>query len=109
MKTGEPVWEKPYNFSPTDIKLNKEVDPATALMIEGYAMACADLMRMFTGDSPSSKWYDPMLIRDGEAHSYAFEMRDGGRHHDLSLFDNVGDIMECLAQETKSWIEEDTV
>lgn len=28
-----------------------------------------------------SKHYDPMFIEDREAHSYAFNLENGGRHH----------------------------
>ena len=97
--------KKPYEYSPYEVYEKRDIDVATALMIEGYALACADVIRMLSGDSPCSKSYDPMSINGMVASSYAFELKDSGRKHDLTLFKNVGEIMECLLKETKDLIE----
>ena len=97
---------KPYEYNPSEVRSLKDIDTATALIIEGYALACTDLIRKLTGDSPCSKTYDPMVIDGMKAHSYAFNMKDYGRHHDLTLYENVGEILEDLLKETTEWLED---
>ena len=97
---------KPYEYNPSEVRSLKDIDTATALMIEGYALACTDLIWKLTGDSPCSKTYDPMVINGMKAHSYAFNMKDHGRHHDLTLYENVGEILEDLLKETTEWLED---
>ena len=98
---------KPYKYSPSEIRNLKDINTATALMIEGYALACTDLMWKLTGDSPCSKTYDPMVIQGMTAHSYTFDMKDNGRHHDLTLYESVGEILEGILKETLEWLETD--
>lgn len=99
--------EKPYHHNVSEVRTLEDIDTATALVIEGYALACADMINAATGESPCCKSYDPMIINGREAYSYAFELRDGGRRHDLNLFKNVGEIMDCLLEETASQIVAD--
>lgn len=99
--------KKPYIFSPYEINMKKDVDFGTAMFIEGYAMACADLMYKMAGDSPCSKSYDPMTIEGGAMHSYAFDMKDGGRHHQISDYKDVGEILHTLLDEALDWIKDD--
>lgn len=35
-------------------------------------------------EDPRYKSYDPLTIEGNTAHSYAFELGDGGRHHDFT-------------------------
>lgn len=74
--------------------------------IEGYAKALDDMMRRLTGDSPSGKSYDPMTINGTAMHSYAFNMKDGGRHHPVTDYDSVAEICGILADEAIDWIKE---
>ena len=97
-------YEKPYDYNSHEIKLLKGVDPKVALMIEGYALACADIMYKLTGESPCAKTYDPMRIEGVIAYSYAFNLKDGGRHHDLRDYKDVGEILGYILQETVDWI-----
>jgi hypothetical protein len=99
------VISKPYEYSPNEIRDLENVDVRTALMIEGYALACADIMWKLTGDSPCGKSYDPMVISELTAYSYAFNMKDRGRVHDLRLYKNVGEILEYIMKETLEWID----
>ena len=96
---------KPYIYSPVEIRDLKDIDTVTALMIEGYALACTDIMYAMTKDSPCAKSYDPMRIEGMIAHSYAFNLKDGGRHHDLTEYESVGEILKDLVKETLEWVE----
>lgn len=64
-------------------------DPKVLAHIEGYAKALTDLLWEVTGDTPAMKTYDPMTIRDGVMHSYAFNLKDGGRHHPLQDYESA--------------------
>jgi hypothetical protein len=97
--------KRPYRYSPEEIKDLKDIDTVTALMIEAYALACTDIMYAMTKDSPCAKSYDPMRIEGMTAHSYAFDLKDGGRHHDLTEYESVGEILEYLVKETLEWVE----
>lgn len=68
-------------------------------MIEGYALALDHVILKLTGESPSYKSYDPMKIEGVEMHSYAFNMKDGGRHHAVDDYQSVGEILDCLLSE----------
>ena len=97
--------KRPYRYSPEEIKDLKDIDTVTALMIEAYALACTDIMYAMTKDSPCAKSYDPMRIEGMTAHSYAFDLKDGGRHHDLTEYESVGEILEYLVKETLECVE----
>lgn len=98
--------KRSYNY-PLEILSKQEVDFEAARFIEGYAMALSDVIYHLTGESICGKSYDPMLIEGNTAHSYAFDMKDGGRHHDLSKYKNVGDILQTLLDETILTIKEE--
>jgi len=67
--------------------------------IEGYAAALQDIMRELTGDDLCSKSYDPMTCEETVMHSYAFDMKGGGRHHNVKDFKNLEDIKKTLLWE----------
>ena len=102
------MFEKPYDFNVNEIRDDKQITQETALIIEGYALGLAHMMYRLDGDSPCSKAYDPMRIEHPHlAHSYAFDMKDGGRHHDLSDYRDIGEIMDVLLQEAIDWVKHD--
>ena len=102
------MFKKPYGFNVIEVRSDKDVTQETALILEGYALALTDMMYRLDGDSPCSKPYDPMRIEHPRlAHSYAFDMKDGGRHHDLSDYKDLGEIMDTLLQEAVDWVEGD--
>jgi len=74
--------------------------------IEGYAAALHDLYVKLGGESMCSKSYDPMHVTD-QMHSYAFDMKDGGRHHDFSDYDDLHEVRRTLLSEVLEWIEGD--
>ncbi len=47
------------------------------------------------------KSYDPLTIAEGEAHSYVFDMEDGGRHHG---FKNLDHLEKMIVNDFKRWI-----
>ena len=75
--------------------------------IEGYAAALQDVLRALTGSNDCSKSYDPLTIcGDGNTlHSYAFNMKDGGRHHPVSDYADVDEIKKTLLDEVVNDIQ----
>lgn len=51
-----------------------------------------------------SKTYDPLIIDGNTAHSYVFDLEDGGRHHS---FDSLKDLERMMTEEFKSYFKED--
>ena len=62
--------------------------------IEGYAAALQDILFELTGDNNCSKRYDPMVCEKDMMHSYAFDMKDGSRHHPVSDYETVDEIKD---------------
>lgn len=98
--------KKPYENYPYEVRSLTDINTSTAIFIEGYAMALTDIMRKMSGEGPCCKSYDPMMIEGMTAHSYAFDMKDNGRHHDLSLYEDVQEIFDCLLEEAVDWIKD---
>jgi hypothetical protein len=67
--------------------------------IEGYAAALQDILYKLTGDNFCSKNYDPMTCKSTIMHSYAFDMKDGGRHHNVKDYESLEEIKEILISE----------
>ena len=57
--------------------------------IKGYATALQHIMFKLTGDNTCGKNYDPCEFWDDQLHSYAFNLKDGGRHHPLSDYGSI--------------------
>lgn len=74
--------------------------------LKGYAEALQSMMFKITGENTCGKRYDPIDFSDGVIHSYAFDMKDGGRHHPLKDYKNVDDICECMLNEAVNWCKE---
>ncbi len=74
--------------------------------IEGYAAALQEIMAELTGENTCAKLYDPMEIDETFMHSYAFDMKDGGRHHELADYKDIGEIKEILKKEAVRWIKD---
>lgn len=47
------------------------------------------------------KSYDPLLIEGGTAHSYVFDLEDGGRHHD---FRDLNHLVKMLDSDMRSML-----
>jgi hypothetical protein len=75
--------------------------------IEGYFRGLADLMSQLTGESPCSKHYDPATVDSYENMilSYAFDLKEGGRRHRLSLFSDRDDLLHTALDEAVEWIK----
>jgi len=83
-------------FHPEDRELTNED-------IESYAHACWDILRELEIFDGHCKLYDPLTIEGKKAHSYVFNMEDGGRSH---KFKNLGHLREMILQETINLIKE---
>lgn len=81
--------------------------PQVKGFVEGYAMALSHTMTALTGDNPCGKSYDPLRVEGGEMYSYAFDMKDGGRHHPISDYKDVGEVMQVLLKEAMEWVRDD--
>jgi hypothetical protein len=77
----------------------KQLTPDEQRFIEGYAAALQDLEYKITGDNSCSKSYDPMKCESEVMHSYAFNMKDGGRHHLVKDYKDVQEILNTLLEE----------
>lgn len=56
--------------------------------LEWLAWKLSRIFEGITGEQHrfNNKSYDPLVIKDDTAHSYAFDLWDGGRHHQFESF-----------------------
>lgn len=78
-----------------------------AKYIEGYAAALQDILLRLTGDNHCNKSYDPMTVEGNTMHSYAFDMKDGGRHHEADDYSDLSEVKLVLLNEVESHIREE--
>ena len=71
--------------------------------LRGYANALQHFMFKLTGDNSCGKHYDPIDFSEGKIHSYAFDLKDGGRHHPLSDYSSVNEITDLMLKEAEEW------
>ena len=71
--------------------------------IEAYAQACWDILLELGIQDGHCKMFDPMTIEGNTAHSYVFDLEDGGRHH---RFSNLEELRKNILTETISSIAE---
>jgi hypothetical protein len=71
--------------------------------LKGYAAALQRMMSKLTGENTCAKSYDPIDFSEGKIHSYAFDMKDGGRHHPLSDYKDIEEICEVMLKEAVEW------
>jgi len=74
--------------------------------ITGYATALQDIMKEITGENTCGKSYDPCTIDDVHINSYAFDMKNGGRHHLLSDYDSIEEIKKYMLNEASLYISD---
>jgi len=81
--------------------------PEQARHIEGYARGLQDALALVTGECTSSKPYDPMTIDldEGVIHSYAFNLKDGGRHRPLSDYSSPEELMTWMVKDFQEFLE----
>ena len=75
--------------------------------LRGYANALQHLMFKITGENTCGKHYDPIDFSDELIHSYAFDLKDGGRHHPISDYNSVDEITDLMLKEAEEWCKED--
>jgi hypothetical protein len=76
--------------------------------LKGYARALQDMMFKLTGDNTCSKSYDPIDFCDEKIHSYAFDLKDGGRHHPLKDYKDIDEICELMLKEAVDYCSDKT-
>lgn len=86
-----------------------DLTPREKGYIEGYAAALDRIIYALTGESFSAKSYDPMTIEGGTMHSYAFNLKDGGRHHPLSAYTSTAEICDLLLKETLTSLHDEGI
>lgn len=74
--------------------------------IEGYANALQDIMFKLIGHNTSSKSYDPCTIDDNVIKSYAFDLKSGGRRHNIDEFTDIDEIRDLMLRETLDYIND---
>lgn len=72
--------------------------------LKGYAKAIQDTMLMLTGENSCAKSYDPVQVDDTYIHSYAFNLKDGGRHHPISDYNSLEEITDLMLNEGVDWV-----
>lgn len=87
----------------------RRLSPDRRRFIEGYATALKDLELRLLGDNGCSKSYDPMTCEEKVMHSYAFDMKDGGRHHPVGDYGSVEEILSVLLEETARSLSREAV
>ena len=75
--------------------------------IKGYATALQDIQFKMTGDNYCAKHYDPCEFDSETLHSYAYDLKDGGRHHPLSDYKSVKEITYMMLMEIYEAIKQD--
>jgi hypothetical protein len=76
--------------------------------VEAYAQACWDILLALDIQDGHCKSYDPLTIDEAEkiAHSYVFDLWDGGRHHKYgSLYQVINAIKEETVKAIKTEYE----
>ena len=66
--------------------------------VEMYVQGMYDLYLELGGES-HCKMYDPLTIEGRVAHSYVFNLQDGGRHHSFETLEKLAD--DCLKEMAK--------
>uniref|UniRef100_A0A6H2A3H4 Uncharacterized protein n=1 Tax=viral metagenome TaxID=1070528 RepID=A0A6H2A3H4_9ZZZZ len=84
-----------WNY-PTERKLTKND-------IESYAQACFEILLGLELYDGGGKMYDPLTIVGKTAHSYVFDLKDGGRHH---RFESLEELKNDILEETINIIKE---
>ena len=98
-------FKKPYKLTVAEIKGETKITEDVALVLEGYALGLQDAMKELTGENAMAKHYDPLVIENPSvAKSYAFDLLDGGRTHDLNQYDDVDHITKVMLQEFVGWV-----
>lgn len=74
-------------FHIDDLPFSEE---AKRMVLEWFARKLWVLLEEGSGDSDYyCKMYDPLVIKDNIAHSYVFDMEDGGRHHEFKDLEHL--------------------
>ena len=84
------------------MKLNKKEEQ----YLKGYAQALQDVMFKLTGENTCGKSYDPIEFDETYIHSYAFDLKDGGRHHPLSDYNSIEEITNIMLIESVKFIKD---
>ena len=84
------------------MELNKKEEQ----YLKGYAQALQDVMFKLTGENTCGKSYDPIEFDNTYIHSYAFDLKDGGRHHPLSDYNSIEEITDIMLNESVKFIKD---
>jgi hypothetical protein len=69
--------------------------------VESYAQALWDILLELGIQDGHSKSYDPLTIEGKIAHTYVFDLEDGGRHHE---FKDLEQLRVMMLKETAAAI-----
>ena len=74
------------------------------MVLEWYARKLIHLACAITDDDMCGKSYDPLTIEGNTAHTYMFDLEDGGRHHP---FRDLQHLEAMLTDEVVKWGKRD--
>ena len=74
------------------------------MVLAWFARKLWDIEIEVYGDDYYGKSYDPLSFWEGRAHSYVFDLEDGGRHH---KYDSLGHLESMLVNEVVGEIKDD--
>ena len=76
--------------------------------VEGYAQACWDILLKLKIQDGYCKSYDPLTIDEKEkiAHSYVFDLWNGGRHH---KYETLEQVTAAILNEVTEMIKEEAL
>lgn len=63
-------------------------------VLEWYAEKIWQLLQDLDISDGHSKMYDPLTIQDGIAHSYVFDLEDGGRRHAFRDYEHLEKMLQ---------------
>jgi hypothetical protein len=77
------------------MKLNKKEQA----FVEGYVSALYNILSIMNLDGGHCKSYDPCKCEEDVVHSYVFNLKDGGRHHNLNEYKDIQELLKCFTEE----------
>ena len=95
-----------YPTEPLDHPVTKLLDPEFAAWLEGYAVGISHLQKKLTGENFCGKSYDPLTVDGLTLWSYAFDLRDSGRRHSATLYQDIGALCNEMLNEVAEDIDD---
>ncbi len=89
-----------YETDTISIGVLQLTDEQKERVLEWYAEKVWQLLQDLDISDGCSKRYDPLTIKDGIAHSYVFDLEDGGRRHFFRDYEHLEEMIQNELLET---------